>query len=123
MQRLLAGFSTALLAVAFLQAPFAHDHPEDPEHHHAAGFVHSHLVVDDHHSDDVEIEAHDDDAVAIYREWMPAAAARIDIVQAETVAVSVLAAVFTQLGIAPDLEPRANSPPSVRLPPARSPPV
>lgn len=129
---LLVGFNTAFLSVAFLQAPFAHDHPDDPGHNHASGFVHTHLVVEDHHlvvedhhhlDEGPEIEPHHDEEPTIYREWAPSVAPRIEVVYAEVAVWIAHCPTFISTGIAPAICPRAHSPPSERLLPPRSPPV
>lgn len=118
------GLSVAVLAIASLQAPFAHFHPGDPDHHHATGFVHTHFEIDDHHDDSKpEIESHDDDETAVNLDWAPAAAHRITVVYLGTVAPAPALPTTVRLGTAPEFTPRSNSPPRLRLLPARAPPV
>jgi len=126
MLRLLySALAAALLTVGALQAPFAHVHPKDPGHHHSTGFTHAHLDLDQHHdkAEGPEIEKHADDELTVYLEWAPAAAPRIDLPYVEVPFVLTLRPVITNLGSAPEFTPHAHSPPSVRLLPARSPPV
>jgi hypothetical protein len=118
-------FAAALLAVSSAQAPFAHVHPGDADHHHATGFSHAHLGMEVHHheTEGPEIESHDDDELAVYLDWAPTAAPRIALHYVEAPAVLTVSPVTVSLGAAPVLVARAHSPPSVRLLPARSPPV
>ena len=124
MSRLLQiGLSVALLAIASLQAPFAHFHPGDPDHHHATSFVHTHLAIFDHDDSAPEIDAHDNDEMTINLDWAPAAAHRITIVYATDISPAPVRPTAIQLGTAPEFSPRANSPPHPPLLPARAPPV
>ncbi len=125
LRRMLIGLTTALLAVTSFQAPFAHDHPDEPDHHHATGFAHVHLGLAAHPHDDegLEIEADDDHETAVYREWTPAAAPRIEVVYVEATAPAQGAPTFVSLGVAPVIRPQSHSPPRFRLLPARAPPL
>lgn len=122
-RRTLAEACTAILLVAFLQAPFAHDHPEDPDHDHAHGFAHAHFALEEHHSEAPELEAHDDDAIVVYREWSPTETPTINVVHPELTTSSKDEPILVLVGFAPEFRPQANSPPSVRLIPPRSPPL
>ena len=121
-RRFYTALVSAMLVGASLQAPFAHVHPGDPDHHHATGFVHDHLAVHEHHDEGTEIEAHDDDEFAIFLEWAPAAAQRVVVTYFEVPATPAVEPTMALVGAAPEFTPRANSPPGVRLLPARSPP-
>jgi hypothetical protein len=115
--------SIAILAIASLQAPFAHLHPGDPDDHHAAGFIHTHLAVADHHGSAPEIGAHDDDDTAINVDWAPTAAPRVTVIYATSISLTHTRPTTVQLGTAPEFAPRANSPPRRLRLPARAPPV
>ena len=118
------GLSVALLATASLQAPFAHVHPGDPEHHHATGFVHAHIELAAHHDDSApEIESHDDDETTINLDWAPTASQRVTVDYVGTIVSAPARFTTVQLGTAPDFTPRSNSPPIRLHLPARAPPV
>ena len=73
-----------VLAGASLQAPLAHFHPEDPDHHHASGVAHTHLNLLVHHNEShgLEWESHDADEATIYLDWLPTPAQRITVAHA-----------------------------------------
>lgn len=113
----------ALLAVASLQAPFAHVHTGEPDHH-AAGFVHAHLeLAHAHESEEAEIEAPDDDDAAINVDWAPTEAKRVTVSYAELLVSPAWQPIPVRLGSAPEFRARSHSPPQQRLSPARAPPV
>lgn len=124
-RRLYTAFAAAVLAGASLQAPFAHFHPDDPEHHHATGFAHTHLAVHEHQDQAgvPKIEPHDDSELTIFLEWTPAASQRVVVTYMEAPPALTVEPVIVLLGSAPEFRPRAHSPPSVRLLPARAPPL
>jgi hypothetical protein len=123
-RRLYTALAAAMLATASLQAPFAHVHPEDPEHHHAQGLAHTHLALHPHHeAEGPEIEKHDDDELTVYLDWAPAAAQRVVVAYVAGPPVPAVDTELAPIGAAPELTPRANSPPALRLLPARAPPV
>lgn len=121
LQRLQIGFSTALLALSSLQAPFAHIHA-DADQHHATPFIHAHLKLA-HHDESPEIETHDEDAIAIDIHWIPTAAKRVAVISTGTIATITAQPTLVRLGAAPDFAPRSNSPPQRLLLPARAPPT
>lgn len=123
LRRWYTSLGAAFLAVAALQAPFAHVHPEDPEHHHAQGFAHAHFDFDHHDSHEPEWEAHEDDESIVYLDWAPTAPPRIVIAYSEAPAVDAWVSVVVRLDPVAEFEPRSHSPPQVRLLPARSPPL
>jgi hypothetical protein len=123
LRRCFAGLSVAILAAASLQAPFAHFHPEDPQHHHARGFAHTHLLPHDHESREREWESHPADETTIYLDWLPAAAQRLVVAYTQVPVTFAWQPAFVRLSVMPDLEPQAHSPPHPRLLPARAPPV
>ena len=125
MRRFYTGLAIAAFAGASLQAPFAHLHPEDPDHHHAKGFSHTHLAVHEHHheAEGPEMEAHDDEEFAIFLEWTPTAEQRISLTYVEGPPVLTVEPALVRVGSAPEFRPRAHSPPAVRLLPARAPPL
>jgi hypothetical protein len=125
MKRFPTALAAAMLVGASLQAPFAHVHPEDPDHHHATGFVHDHLAVHEHHdaAEGPELEPHDDNELAIFLEFAPAAAQRVAVTYVQAPSTPGAEPVMVLAGSAPEFTPRANSPPAVRLRPARAPPV
>jgi hypothetical protein len=112
----------AWLGTMSLQAPFAHVHPNDPEHHHATGFAHTHLALERHH--DASVEAHgEDDELAVGLEWVPVAKQRVVIPRAAAAASSVLDPRHLSAGAAPEFTPRSHDPPLLRLRPSRAPPL
>jgi hypothetical protein len=123
LRRCYTGLSAVFLAVASAQAPFAHLHPGDPEHHHARGFAHSHLPPHAHASEQPEWESHEDDEAAVYLDWAPTAAPRAEADYAEAATPWIWGAELVSAGAAPEFEPRAHSPPGRLLLPARSPPL
>jgi len=125
LRRFSLGLAVLVLAGASVQTPFAHFHPEDPEHHHAKGFAHAHLGLEKHphESEGPEIEPHDDDELAVYLEWTPAAAPRISVAYAEAPVEPAVQFGRINLGSAPEFRPQAHSPPKARLLPARAPPL
>lgn len=118
-------FGAAWLFAASLEAPFAHFHPDDPDHHHATGFGHFHLAFATHVDvpGELEIEEKDEDETAVWQEWAPAASPRVTIAYAEAPAAPLWTPALIAVGVAADFEPRSHDPPSLRLPPARSPPL
>ena len=124
MRRIYTALAAAMLVTASMQAPSAHVHPGDPDHQHATGFSHTHLaVVAEHHDEGPELEAPHGDELAIFLEWAPAAAQRVVVTYVEAPSRLVVEPVLARLGSAPEFTPRANSPPALRLLPARAPPV
>jgi hypothetical protein len=123
LQRTHIGLAVALLATASLQAPFAHVHPGDSDHHHATGFVHTHLSLADHDDSAPEIESHEDDETTINLDWAPAAAHRLTVIYVTSIAPAPARPTVVQLGTAPEFIPRSNSPPIRLHLPARAPPV
>ena len=113
----------AWLCAMSLQAPFAHFHPQDPGHHHSSGFAHMHLGS--HHSSDQKPawQDHDDDETSISQEWVPAGAARVQVVYAEVAVAFVLNPGVASVGVASEFTVRSHDPPNQRLLPARAPPV
>ena len=129
-RRLYTAFATAMLVGASLEAPFAHVHPGDPDHHHAQGLVHDHLAVHEHHSfehldavEGPEIEPQDADELAIFLDSAPTAAQRFAVTYMEGPPALTVAPVILPSGVAPELTPRSHGPPAVRLLPARAPPL
>ena len=111
-----------------LQAPFAHFHPQDADHHHATGFAHMHLGG--HHTlsaspatEGLAFEDHDDDETAISQDWVPAGAARVQVLYAEVAVAFVLNPVVTSVGVPSEFTVRSHDPPGQRLLPPRAPPV
>jgi len=125
MNQVSTALAAAMLVGASLQAPYAHLHPGDPDHHHATGFSHDHLAVHEHHdeAEGPEVSPHDDDELAIFLEWAPAAAQRIAVTYVEAPSTPPVELVMVLVGSVPEFTPRANSPPAVRLLPARAPPL
>ena len=118
--------AVAWLCIAALQAPFAHYHPEDPDHHHATGLAHLHVGhVPEHHdeSEGPELDHGDDDQPAISQEWTPVAPQRVTIVYAEVAVASIVDAQFITEGVAPELVVRSHDPPELRRSSARAPPL
>jgi hypothetical protein len=122
-KRLSTALLAAMLAGASLEAPFAHVHPADPDHHHAQGMAHAHLAVLHHHDEAPEISSRDDDERAVYLDWAPTAAPRVAFAYAEAPPTLTIEPMMTSAGAAPEFRPRAHSPPATRLLPARAPPV
>lgn len=106
-----------------MQAPFAHLHPEDPDHHHATGLAHTHLGIHEHEAEGLGMEPHDDDALTVFLDWAPAAAQRIAVTYVEAPPTLTVEPASARVGSAPEFRPRAHSPPAVRLFPARAPPL
>jgi hypothetical protein len=120
--------AVAWLYFAALQAPFAHYHPEDPDHHHATGLSHLHLGhVADHHLDvgpeGPELDHGDEDESAISQEWAPVASPRIDVVYEEVTPASVVEVHFVAEGVTAEFVVRSHDPPDLFASPARAPPV
>lgn len=115
----------AVLAGASLEAPFAHMHPKDPDHHHAHGFTHAHLAWLHHHDEGTapEVSPREDDERAIYLDWAPTAAPRLAVAYSEAPASLTAEPALAAAGVAPEFRPRAHSPPPAPLSPARSPPL
>lgn len=123
-ERWYVGFGAALLVVASLQAPFAHVHSGDLDHHHQdTGFIHTHFEPKHHDSSQPEIETHDDDEATINLDWAPTEAKRITVTYAGPIAVVAPQAPYRSAGIAAEFVARSHSPPQFRLLPARAPPV
>jgi hypothetical protein len=126
---MLQGWCTLLgaawLFAASLEAPFAHYHPEDPDHHHASGFGHFHLGVPDHQDvpGELEIEERDENETAVWQDWASAASPRVSVAYAEAPSAPVWTPALVTADRAADFQPRSHGPPSVRLLPARSPPL
>ncbi len=78
-----------------------------------------------HHiaSEQPELEDHHDEETAVSQEWVPAGAARVQIVQAEVAVGFIFRPSAISLGVAPEFTVRSHDPPSQRLLPARAPPV
>ncbi len=124
LQRLHIGFGVALLAAASLQAPFAHLHTGEPDHHHGVGFVHAHLELAHlQESSQPEMEAHDDDEATINIDWAPTEAKRITVAYVGPIASVPLQPIYVRQGTAPEFTARSNSPPRRLLLPARAPPA
>jgi hypothetical protein len=123
LRRWYTGLGAALLAVASLQAPLAHVHPQDPDHHHAHGLAHAHLPALQHDAEGPEWEPHDDDESTIYLEWAPAAAERVVVAYAEAPFAISSRPTLVRCVPAPEFEAQSHSPPQPRLLPARAPPV
>jgi hypothetical protein len=126
LRRFSSAIGASWLAVVSLQAPFAHEHPDDPDHHHAAGrpaagFMHGHFDLD--HGDGVAIEDREDSESAVWLDWAPAAQPRIEVVYVANVAPFPEAELQVSLGSVPEFTPRSHGPPSLRLLPARAPPL
>ncbi len=113
-----------LLCVASLQAPFAHFHPEDPDHHHASGFAHLHLghLEDDHDAEEPQWADHDEDETAVYQDWIPSAAPRVTILYSEAVTTFAWQPSSVQAGVAPEFTVRSHDPPGQRSTSDRAPP-
>jgi hypothetical protein len=121
-----AGLGAALLAAFSLQAPFAHVHPDDPDHphDHATALSHTHLPsFHDDLSEQPEWEASDHDERTIYLEWAPTAAPRIVVHYAETSSIISFQPTYGEVGLQPEFAPCSHSPPRLGRLPARSPPV
>lgn len=56
------------LLLSLIQAPLAHRHPLDPEHHHATGLTHAHFRWALHDAGHSNASAHDDDAQTL--DWV-----------------------------------------------------
>jgi hypothetical protein len=123
------GLTTAAviwLCFTALQAPFAHYHPEDPDHHHATGLAHLHLgQLSAHHleAEGPELDHGDENKLAISQEWTPVAPPRIAVVYAEVAVVSAAVVSFASVGVAPGFVVRSHDPPNRLASPARAPPV
>lgn len=118
--------AVAWLCFASLQAPFAHFHPEDPDHHHGSGLAHLHVghVTDhDFEPEGPELDHADDDETAVFQEWTPAASQRITVAYAEVVLTPVVEVLFEPEGVAPEIVIRSHDPPDLLASPARAPPV
>jgi hypothetical protein len=116
------------LCLTALQAPFAHYHPEDPDHHHATGLAHLHLGhLSAHHleveAEGAELDHGDEDKSAISQEWTPVAKLRIAPVYAAFALVSAAVVSFATVGVAPGFVVRSHDPPNRLASPARAPPV
>jgi hypothetical protein len=124
-----SGLCALLLVVASLQAPFAHEHPGDPDHHHAEGFVHGHFGHADHHDDDSVNETqsgldHDEtDQATVWLSWAPSAQPRVEIVAIATSAVLELTPELVRVGTPLEFAPTAHSPPPQRFRSPRAPPA
>lgn len=123
--------AAAWLCFASLQAPFAHFHPEDLDHHHAEGLTHLHIGrISAHHFEDHDFEPEgpelnhaDEDDTAILQEWTPAASQRITVAYAEVVLAPAEETLFEAEGAAPEIVVRSHDPPDLLFSPARAPPV
>ena len=120
-----AGFAVLVLAFAFLQAPFAHFHPGDPEHHHATGIAHAHLnfLAHDEDAHGPEWEDHDDDEAAVYLDWAPAPSPKIAVVYAEVQLPFERQPLFLSPGAVVEFAPQSHDPPILRSLSPRAPPV
>ena len=127
------GLGVLLLIVASLQAPLAHEHPDDPEHHHAKGFVHGHFgghfehwdhpESHDVHQTDAVLDHDDSEEPTVWLSWFPSAQPRVDLVQAVISTATEFAPEIVRLGTSPDFSPQAHSPPRRTLLPSRAPPA
>lgn len=123
------GFNAAAvvwLCFAALQAPFAHYHPEEPDHHHATGLAHLHLGhIEELHdeAEGPELDHGDHDKPAIPQEWTPVAPQRIAVVYEEVAVASVAEVRFVTQWIATEFVVRSHDPPDRFASPARAPPV
>jgi hypothetical protein len=114
------------LCFAALQAPFAHYHPEEPDHDHATGLAHLHLGhLEELHQDaeGPELDHGDYDKPAISQEWTPVAAQRIAMVYGEVTVASAAEIRFATVGVATDFVVRSHDPPNRFASHARAPPV
>lgn len=130
LRRWYTGLGAALLLVAGLQAPFAHVHPDDPDHHHAQGFAHAHLATErGHHDhghdvdDHLEWRAPDDDEAVVYLDWAPTAAPSVDVAQSSIPVDRTWTPTLVRLNPVNEPDPQSHSPPTLRLLPPRSPPL
>jgi hypothetical protein len=115
----------AWLIAAASQAPWAHVHPDDPEHAHAKGLAHGHFGAAAHQDvpGELEIEPHDGEEAAIWLEWAPAAAQRIAVTYTLAPTGPAWEPGYLSAGFAPEFAPRSHDPPSDRLHSPRAPPL
>ena len=113
----------AWLHAMSLQAPFAHFHPQDLGQHHSSGFAHMHLGSQHGSHQRAAWQDHDDDETSISQEWVPAGAARFQMVYAEVAVASALNPGVASVGVASEFTVRSHDPPNHWLLPARAPPL
>jgi hypothetical protein len=114
------------LCFAAFQAPFAHYHPEDPDHHHATGIAHIHVgnaSEHPHEAEGPELDHGDGDKPAISQEWTPVASQRIAIVYGEVAPTAIAEVSFETEGVAAEFVVRSHDPPDLRPSSARAPPL
>lgn len=114
-------FGAVWLAAASAQAPLAHVHPDDPDHHHASGFTHTHLGFAGHRG--LSFEAHEDDEVTIWLDWAPVAQQQFATPASNATSAFLSEPEKVNVGAVREFEPRSHDPPSRRLAPPRAPPV
>lgn len=120
------------LAVAFtlflaaIGAPFAHYHPEDPEHEHASGLGHLHLghAHDDDAAPAGPVWDHaDGDETAVSQEWSAESTPHIEVLYTADVTLGDWEPQFTSREVAPEFTVRSHDPPPRGQFPPRAPPV
>lgn len=126
-RRALTISSVVWLCLAALQAPFMHVHPQDPDHHHATGLVHSHFGHSLEKHDTLDGQATwdhaDEDEATVWQEWTPTVASRITIEHAVIETRLVWEPQFVCLHSSTEIVLRWHDPPDLSCSSARAPPV
>lgn len=123
-RRCLTAMGAMFLVLPFVQAPYAHLHPQDLQHRHATGLMHTHGIGCDHAEPGTpEIESFERNESTLWLEWLPTPEKRAAVQYPETVVPFAVEPEPALIGLAPEFIVRAHSPPELRLLSARSPPV